>query len=53
MNKKGEKLLESIISALYFKGIDINEIENIENNCGGLWFTYNGKQHYIIIDECE
>ena len=51
MQQIREQLYSSLAEALDFKGILIDEIENIESNCGGCWFEYNNKKFYILIDE--
>jgi len=53
-NEKSEnKLIDGIWKMFSFNGLSNKKIENIESNCGTVWFKIDDQDYYISIQECE
>jgi hypothetical protein len=47
-----EEIFEAIAEALRFHGFS-EDFEDIESNCGSVWFKNGEKTYSIAINECE
>ncbi len=46
------KLVKSLINILNYNSISLDDITNLDDNCGCIWFNANGKGYYISVNEC-
>lgn len=48
-----KELMHFLKQTMNFHGIDPDEITNIEENCGTVWFECEGQKYFLSIAECE